>query len=123
MNFELTPEQQAFRDSVRGFAEKHLRAGALTRARRPPTQRWTVSVLMAGQGLMGITMKEEDGGQGGTLMDAILAIEAVAQVCPKSADVVQAGNFGPVCVLAEVGARDQKERYLRKILRGESVIW
>jgi alkylation response protein AidB-like acyl-CoA dehydrogenase len=32
MNFELTPEQQAFRDSVRGFAEKHLRAGALARA-------------------------------------------------------------------------------------------
>jgi alkylation response protein AidB-like acyl-CoA dehydrogenase len=77
---------------------------------------------MAEQGLMGITMKEEDGGQGGTLMDAILAIEQVALVCPKSADVVQAGNFGPVRVLAEYGSRDQKERYLRKILRGESVI-
>jgi alkylation response protein AidB-like acyl-CoA dehydrogenase len=121
MNFELTPEQQAFRDSVLGFAEKHLRAGALARA-HDPAHPWDVSRLMAGQGLMGITMKEEDGGQGGTLMDAILAIEAVAQVCPKSADVVQAGNFGPVRVLAEYGTRDQKERYLRKILRGESVI-
>jgi len=121
MNFELTPEQQAFRDSVRGFAEKHLRAGALARA-HDPAHPWDVSRLMAGQGLMGITMKEEDGGQGGTLMDAILAIEAVAQVCPKSADVVQAGNFGPVRVLAEYGTRDQKERYLRKILSGESVI-
>jgi alkylation response protein AidB-like acyl-CoA dehydrogenase len=121
MNFELTPEQQAFRESVRGFAEKHLRAGALARA-HDPAHPWDVSRLMAGQGLMGITMKEEDGGQGGTLMDAILAIEAVAQVCPKSADVVQAGNFGPVRVLAEYGTRDQKERYLRKILRGESVI-
>ncbi len=77
---------------------------------------------MAGQGLMGITMKEADGGQGGTLMDAILAIEAVALVCPKSADVVQAGNFGPVRVLAEYGTKDQKARYLRKILNGESVI-
>jgi len=121
MNFELTPEQQAFRDSVRGFADKHLRAGALARA-HDPAHPWDVSRLMAGQGLMGITMKEEDGGQGGTLMDAILAIEAVAQVCPKSADVVQAGNFGPVRVLAEYGTRDQKERYLRKILSGESVI-
>jgi alkylation response protein AidB-like acyl-CoA dehydrogenase len=121
MNFELTPEQQAFRDSVRGFAEKHLRAGALARA-HDPAHPWDVSRLMAGQGLMGITMKEEDGGQGGALMDAILAIEAVAQVCPKSADVVQAGNFGPVRVLAEYGTRDQKERYLGKILRGESVI-
>lgn len=121
MNFELTPEQQAFRDSVRGFAEKHLRAGALARA-HDPAHPWDVSRLMAQQGLMGITMPEEDGGQGGTLMDAILAIEAVAQVCPKSADVVQAGNFGPVRVLAEYGTRDQKERYLKKILCGESVI-
>ena len=121
MNFELTPEQQAFRDSVRGFAEKHLRAGALARA-HDPAHPWDVSRLMAKQGLMGITMPEEDGGQGGTLMDAILAIEAVAEACPKSADVVQAGNFGPVRVLAEYGTRDQKDRYLRKILQGESVI-
>jgi len=121
MNFELTPEQHAFRDSVRGFAEKHLRAGALARA-HDPAHPWDVSRLMARQGLMGITMPEEDGGQGGTLMDAILAIEAVAESCPKSADVVQAGNFGPVRVLAEYGNRDQKDRYLRKILGGESVI-
>ena len=67
-------------------------------------------------------MTEEDGGQGGTLMDAVLAIETVAQVCPRSADVIQAGNFGPVRVLAEYGTRDQKERYLKKILAGESVI-
>jgi len=121
MNFNLTPEQQTFRDAVRGFAEKRLRAGALARA-HDPAHPWDVSRLMAEQGLMGITMKEEDGGQGGSLMDAILAIEEVAQACPKSADVVQAGNFGPVRVLAEYGTKDQKERYLRKILRGEAVI-
>ena len=121
MDFKLTPEQEAFQDAVRGFAEKHLRAGALARA-HDPVHPWDVSRLIAEQGLMGITMKEEDGGQGGTLMDAILAIEAVARVCPKSADVVQAGNFGPVRVLAEYGTKDQKERYLRKILRGEAVI-
>jgi len=121
VDFKLTPEQEAFQDAVRGFAEKHLRAGALARA-HDPVHPWDVSRLIAEQGLMGITMKEEDGGQGGTLMDAILAIEAVALVCPKSADVVQAGNFGPVRVLAEYGTKDQKERYLRKILRGEAVI-
>jgi len=121
MNFELTPEQQTFRDAVRGFAEKHLRAGALARA-HDPAHPWDVSKLMAEQGLMGITMKEEDGGQGGTLMDAVIAIETVAMVCPKSADVVQAGNFGPVRVLAEYGTPEQKQRYLHQILRGESVI-
>ena len=121
MNFELSDEQKMFCDAVRGFAEKNLAAGALARAHQEEHP-WDVSKLIAAQGLMGIAMKEEDGGQGGTLMDAILAIETVAQVCPRSADVIQAGNFGPVRVLAEYGTRDQKDRYLRKILAGESVI-
>jgi alkylation response protein AidB-like acyl-CoA dehydrogenase len=121
MNFEFTPEQQTFRDAVRGFAERHLRDGALKRAHQEEHP-WDVAKLMAEQGLMGITMKEEDGGQGGSLMDAIIAIETIASVCPRSADVIQAGNFGPVRVLAEYGTPDQKKRYLDRILAGESVI-
>ena len=121
MDFHFTPEQEQFRDAVRGFAERHLRDGALARAHQEEHP-WDVAKLMAEQGLMGITMKEEDGGQGGTLMDAIIAIETIASVCPRSADVIQAGNFGPVRVLAEYGTPDQKARYLAKILRGESVI-
>ena len=121
MDFRLSEEQKMFRDSVRGFAETHLAGGALARAHREEHP-WDVAKLMAGQGLMGIAMKEEDGGQGGSLMDAVLAIEEVAQVCPRSADVIQAGNFGPVRVLAEYGTRDQKDRYLSRILRGEAVI-
>ena len=121
MDFELNEEQKTFRDAVRGFAERHLRAGALARAHQAEHP-WDVAKLMAEQGLMGIALPEEDGGQGGTLMDAVLAIEEVAQVCPRSADVIQAGNFGPVRVLAEYGSKDQKDRYLKKILRGESVI-
>ena len=100
MNFELTEDQQTFRDAVRGFAERHLREGALQRAHQAEHP-WDVAKLMAQQGLLGITITEKDGGQGGTLMDAVIAIETVAQVCPRSADVVQAGNFGAIRVLAE----------------------
>ena len=50
---------------------------------------------------MGITIPEKDGGIGGTLMDAVIAIEQVALVCPRSADVVQFGNFGPIRTFAE----------------------
>ncbi|MBI4203725.1 MAG: acyl-CoA/acyl-ACP dehydrogenase, partial [Betaproteobacteria bacterium] len=121
MNFELTAEQQTFRDAVRGFAERHLRAGALERAHNPEHP-WDIARLMAEQGLLGITIPEQDGGQGGTLMDAVIAIEAVAQACPRSADVVQAGNFGAIRVLAEYGTEDQKKRYLKRLLSGEGVI-
>jgi len=121
MNFELTEDQKMFRDSVRGFAERHLAAGALKRAHQEDYP-WDIAKLMAEQGLFGITMKEEDGGQGGSLMDAVIAIETVALSCPKSADIIQAGNFGAIRVLAEYGTPDQKKRYLSKILAGESVI-
>ena len=121
MDFHFTAEQEQFRDSVRRFAEKHLAAGARERAHAADYP-WDVARLMAAQGLLGITVSEADGGQGGTLMDAVIAIETIACVCPRSADVVQAGNFGPIRVLAEYGTPLQKERYLKPLLSGHAVI-
>ena len=57
-----------------------------------------------------------------TFQDAVIAIRAVAPVCPRGADVVQAGNFGPIRVFAEYGTPAQKERFLRRLLAGEGVI-
>jgi alkylation response protein AidB-like acyl-CoA dehydrogenase len=121
MDFRLTPEQAQFRDSVRRFAEKHLAPGARERAHAAGYP-WDVAKLMAQQGLLGITLAEADGGQGGSLMDAVIAIEEVAAACPRSADVVQAGNFGPIRVLAEYGSASQKTTFLSRLLQGEGVI-
>ncbi len=121
MNFNLTEEQRAFSDAVRAFAEKHLRDGALARA-HDAEYPWDVARLMAAQGLLGITIPEVDGGQGGSLMDAVLAIEAIAAVCPRSADVVQAGNFGAIRVLAQYASPEQKARLLTPLLRGDKLI-
>jgi len=121
MDFRLTEEQRLFADSVRGFAQKHLAADAVARA-HDPAHPFDVARLMAKQGLLGITMPEADGGQGGTLTDAVIAIEAVASICPRSADVIQAGNFGPVRVLAEFASAEQKAKYLAPILAGDTVV-
>ena len=95
MDFELSEEQQTFADAVRRFASDKLADGALERAHSAQFP-WDAARLVAEQGLMGIAFDEADGGQGGTLMHAVLAIQEVALVCPKSADIVQAGNFGPI---------------------------
>jgi len=121
MDFNLTEEQRAFQDAVTHFAERHLAADALQRA-HDNGYPWDVAKLMADQGLLGITIPEASGGQGGTLMDAVIAIQAVASVCPRSADVIQAGNFGPIRVLAEYGSDDQKNRLLKPMLAGEKLI-
>lgn len=121
MNFNLTEEQRAFQDGVRTFARRELEQGALLRAHAGEFPR-DIALKMARAGLLGITLPEADGGMGGTLMDAVLAIEQVALVCPRSADVVQEGNFGAIRVLAAFGSDDQKRRYLSKVLSGEEII-
>ncbi|MGC2121416.1 MAG: acyl-CoA dehydrogenase family protein, partial [Xanthobacteraceae bacterium] len=70
MNFELSEEQNQFAAQVRRFAREHLAAGALKRAHDPRFP-FDVAQLMARHGLMGITLPQGDGGQGGSLMDAV----------------------------------------------------
>ena len=111
MDFTFSEDQRLFRESVTGFAQRALAKDALARA-HAGTYPWDVARLMAKNGLLGITIAEKDGGQGGTLMDAVIAIEAVAGVCPRSADVVQFGSFGPIRVLAEFGTAEQKRRFV-----------
>lgn len=121
MDFTFTPEQRMFAESVRSFALKHLKDGALARAHNEQFPK-ELKKLFHDNGLLGITIAEEDGGQGGTLMDAVIAIEQVALVCPRSADIVQEGNFGAIRTLAQYANADQKERFLKPVLEGREVI-
>jgi alkylation response protein AidB-like acyl-CoA dehydrogenase len=121
MQFTFTEEQQLFADSVRRFALDHLEKDALKRAHDPRFP-FDVAKLMSQQGLMGITIADADGGQGGALMDAVIAIEQIAAVCPRSSDVVQFGSFGPIRTFAEYGTREQKARWLPDLLGGRAVM-
>lgn len=121
MDFNFTPEQQQFRDSVRRFANDKLAPMALQRAHSPHFP-FDASKLAAEAGLLGITIPEEDGGQGGTLMDAIIAIEEVALADPRGADAIQQGNFGAIRTFAEYASPALKERYMPGMLRGEVAI-
>ncbi len=121
MNFELSEEHRAFADSVGRFAQDKLSAGALERAHASHYP-WETAAALAEQGLLGIAFAEEDGGQGGSLMHAVLAIEQIALVCPKSADIVQAGNFGPIRTFVEYATPEQKARFLPDLLAGKKLI-
>ena len=121
MDFSLTEQQAQFADAVRRWADDKLAPGALARAHQPGFP-FDVGQMAAQQGLLGITIPEADGGQGGTLMDAVLAIEQVAAACPRSADVIQAGNFGPIRTFAEYANPAQKERWLPDLLAGRNAI-
>src|ERR1051325_12013366 len=121
MNFDFTEEQKLFADALRKFAQAHLEKDALKRAHESRFP-FDVAQLMSRQGLLGITIPEADGGQGGSLMDAVIAIEQVAAVCPRSADVVQFGNFGPIRTFSEYGSDYQKRKWLSECLAGRMVM-
>lgn len=121
MQIALTKDQLNLADAVRRFARNELADGAVERAhsREYP---FDLAQKLASMGMLGITIKEEDGGVGGTLMDAVITIQELAMICPKSADVVQAGNFGPIRTLVEYATPEQKERFLPDLLAGRAII-
>lgn len=121
MKFSLTEEQLALADAVRRFARAELADGALERA-HSNAYPWDVASKLADMGMLGITIPEARGGTGGSLMDAVLTIQELAMVCPKSADVVQAGNFGPIRTFAEYASEQQRAAYLPDLLSGRSLI-
>ena len=80
MDFTLSAEQCQFRDAVRGFADRHLAADARKRAHSSDYPH-DVAKLMAAQGLFGIAMSEDAGGQGGALMDSIYSEDSLVEYC------------------------------------------
>jgi alkylation response protein AidB-like acyl-CoA dehydrogenase len=118
---DRTEDQRAFAASVRQFAQQRLAPDALRRAHEPGFA-WDAARLLAEQGLLGLTISEADGGQGASLMDAIIAIQEVSKACPKSGDVLQAGNFGAIRTFAEYAGPELKARYLPDLLSGKTVL-
>ena len=91
MDFLFTEEQQILKDSVRRLSGRYFSEKAFTWEDEYP---WENAKILAENGLMGVRIPIEDGGQGGTLMDAVIAIIEITKVCPHTGDVFQAGNFG-----------------------------
>ena len=121
MSVDFSEEQAAFGQYVRDFAVTRLGPGALRRAHEPGYA-WDSATMLAGQHLLGLTIPEADGGQGATLVEAVIAIQEIARVCPKSGDVIQAGNFGAVRTFAEYASPDLKAKYLPDLLAGRTLL-
>jgi cyclohexanecarboxyl-CoA dehydrogenase len=74
----LSDEHEAFRESVRSFARAELAPGYLDRALSDefPTE---IYLRLAAQGLIGVEVSEESGGQGADHLAAGIACEEVAR--------------------------------------------
>lgn len=118
MNFDLTDEQLALREAATGLAKARFAEKAFRREGFA----WDSLKVLAENGFTGITISRANGGQGGTLMDAVIVMEAVSKVCPHSGDAVQATNFGAIRQLAEFGSEPLKDALLPRLLAGDGLI-
>jgi alkylation response protein AidB-like acyl-CoA dehydrogenase len=118
MDFDLTREQQEFRNAVRAFAEEVIapRAEEMDRLEEFPTD---IVKQMGQMGLFGLPFPEEYGGQGADFLTFCVAVEEVARVDSSMAITLEAGVGLGANPLFHFGTEDQKQRWLVPMCRGE----
>jgi len=120
MFLELTPEQDAFRQSVEQFAREVVapRAAAIDESGAFPGD---VMRAAAGRGLLGVTIPAVWGGGGRDYVSYALAIEAIARASATVAVSLSVTNSLVAELIAHAGRAPQKERWLRTLASGEAI--
>jgi short-chain 2-methylacyl-CoA dehydrogenase len=118
MDFDLTPEQEEFRKSVRAFAEDVIapRAEEMDRNEELPMD---IVKQMGELGLFGLPFPEEYGGQGADFLTFCLAIEEIARIDSSMAITLEAAVGLGANPIYQFGAEDQKQKWLVPMARGE----
>src|SRR6202166_2637767 len=120
LDFDLGPEIDMLRTTVRGFAEDRVAplAAEIDHTDRFPIELWP---QMGALGLHGITVEEELGGSGMGYLAHCVAMEEVSR---GSASVgLSYGAHSNLCVnqIRRNGSAAQKRKYLPKLISGEHV--
>ncbi|HMY84289.1 MAG: acyl-CoA dehydrogenase [Saprospiraceae bacterium] len=120
MQFSLTEEHLAVRDTARDFAQKELLPGVIERDSKMifPTEQVK---MMAELGFLGMMVSPEYGGGGMDTISYVLAMEEISKV-DNSCSVLMSVNNSLVCWgLEAFGTEEQKQKYLTRLATGEII--
>lgn len=119
MHSTLPPELREFRATCRGTAERHFREliPQMDRERTFPQQ---ARPVLAKLGAYGLPFPEEIGGGGGSWLAWAILHEEVARVLPALGIHFQV-NTVVAGAVAECATKEQIERWVPPLLRGEKV--
>src|SRR5579862_2639932 len=129
MDFKDTPEEATFRAEVRAWLEKNAerlqpgeRAAGLEMRSEPGglkrAQDWQAKKADAGWAC--ITWPKEYGGRGATAIQSVIWNQEEARFkTPPNVFGIGQGMLGPTIMVH--GSDEQKQRYLRPMLRGEEI--
>src|SRR5579884_4181402 len=120
MNFDLTDEQKAIRQTVREFAQDRVkpRAEHMDREEAFP---YDLVKEMAELGLMGLPFPEEYGGAGADTVSYALAVMEIARVDASTAITLAAHVSLGATPLYLFGTEEQKQRYLVPLAQGTNL--
>ena len=116
MDFDFSPEEEAFREEVRAFIAKHLPPES---ERGPDFQaQWDAKLVE--KKWIGFAFPEEEGGGGGTLVEQFILKEEMsrAQAPDIGADFMGLTWVAPA--LIRHGTEEQKRRFLPELLNARS---
>jgi len=116
ITFELNPEQQLLRRTMRDFADREIapRIGAYVEADAFPEP---IVRGLADLGVFGLPFGEADGGSGAGMLGFVLALEEIARVDVSVAAIVFA-HSSPATILAKFGSDRQRARWLVPLAQG-----
>src|SRR5437867_5979152 len=120
MDFELTPQQRGFQQTIEQFAREIVapRAAAIDKSGEFPTD---VMHAAARHGLLGVTIPKAWGGAGRDYVSYALALEAIAHASATVAVSLSVTNSLVAELLAHAGTDAQRERWLRRLAGGEAL--
>jgi alkylation response protein AidB-like acyl-CoA dehydrogenase len=117
MNFEITEEHKLIQKTARDFAINELQPEVLKRDEGKIWPKEAVS-KMAELGLLGIMVDPKFGGGGMDTIAYTIAMEEIARI-DAAASVIMSVNNSLVCsLLSNFGNDFQKEKYLKKLAKG-----
>jgi butyryl-CoA dehydrogenase len=120
MDFSLSDDQLLLRDTVRQFMEAELRPVVRQNDRDEifPTEQ----IRKLGEmGCCGMCVPEEWGGAGMSTVSYVVMLEEVARVCAATAVTLSVTNSVVAMPLYKHGTDAQREKYLKKLARGEMI--
>jgi len=118
---ELTPDQVAFRDAVRAFAQREITPIVAEMDEREEFPSGTVQKMRT-EGYFGVPVPEELGGLGLGKVGYCLLVEEIARVDASHAAILGAHTSLGVTPLLYYGTDEQKRRWLAPAARGEKLL-
>jgi short/branched chain acyl-CoA dehydrogenase len=120
VDFDYTPEQEAFRKVVRDFAEQEIAPHA---AEWDATHTFPVGTVLAmGElGLFGLPFPEEYGGAGADLTTLCIAIEELGRVDSSMAITLEAGVGLGAAPIYHFGSEEQRQAWLPDLCAGRAL--